>query len=418
MSRVLSPKRTKVPAHAKAGPRPLDRPEQRRLESALKTLREELRALLADLPVQYQSASGLARALDIERTTCQRLVSAVIGSYPGPPLVGQLPGGSGLRMVLDAIGAHAEFSVTNLNAARAAAHELDETIRDLAGSRRQLLGRLESNAEGPGAPRDEPAAREQLFHAAAALTGRWSALWFAAHVYAPSDDPRFMAQARAHGLIGHHARPSAVPLTFHVFGEEPEEPDQPDRYIPLTGPDAVLRDFSTGPLPIVRSRTPGEHVVQTIETSPEQDEPAPIDLVFGLSGRLSHPATRDSQLEEVWALVNFPVRRLLFDVFLHRDLARSCIPGLDHHLWRPDFATQVGERWQTRFATGPKLELLPAGLDGAAANAYPRYVELMRTLFDARGYDPREFVGYRCEVAFPAWRTGYRMTFDFGEATR
>ena len=413
MSRAVSGKRTKLPA----GNRPtLSSDDLRRLESALKRLREHLRGLLADLPVELQTASGLARALKIERTTCQRLVSAVSGPFPGPSLVGQLPGSGGLKMVLDAIAARPGAQATELRETRAAADHLDEIIREIAGSRRRLMQRLDWEGPGPGIPVEDIETREQLFTAATALTGRYSDLWFAAHLYAPLSEPGLMTQARVHGLIGHHARPTAVPLTFHVFGAEPEEPTGPEHYRPLVGADAVLRPFSSEPLPIVRSRTPGEHVVQTIET--DADGPAGIDLVFGLTGRMSHPATRESQLEEVWGLVNFPVRRMLFDVFLHRDIARACIPALDHHLWRPDFATQVGERWQTRFAAAPKLELLPAGLEGAASNAYPRYVELLRTLFETSNHEPRDFVGYRCEVIFPAWRTGYRMSFDFGDSAR
>lgn len=319
-------------------------------------------------------------------------------------------------MVLDAIAARPGAQATELRETRAAADHLDEIIREIAGSRRRLMQRLDWEGPGPGIPVEDIETREQLFTAATALTGRYSDLWFAAHLYAPLSEPGLMTQARVHGLIGHHARPTAVPLTFHVFGAEPEEPTGPEHYRPLVGADAVLRPFSSEPLPIVRSRTPGEHVVQTIET--DADGPAGIDLVFGLTGRMSHPATRESQLEEVWGLVNFPVRRMLFDVFLHRDIARACIPALDHHLWRPDFATQVGERWQTRFAAAPKLELLPAGLEGAASNAYPRYVELLRTLFETSNHEPRDFVGYRCEVIFPAWRTGYRMSFDFGDSAR
>ncbi len=59
---------------------------------------------------------------------------------------------------------------------------------------------------------------------------------------------------------------------------------------------------------------------------------------------MPRPAHVPSGLEEVWALVNFPVRWLLLDVILHRDVARGCIPGLNVHLWRPDFASTVGER--------------------------------------------------------------------------
>lgn len=111
-------------------------------------------------------------------------------------------------------------------------------------------------------------------------------------------------------------------------------------------------------------------------------------------------------------MINFPARRMVFDVYLHRDLARACIPSLDAHLWRPDFADHVGDRWQTRFARAPRLELLGNGQD-RAGNPWPRHAELTDFLFRQMDLDPDRMVGFRCLEDYPAWRTGYCMSFDF-----
>jgi hypothetical protein len=39
--------------------------------------------------------------------------------------------------------------------------------------------------------------------------------------------------------------------------------------------------------------------------------------------------------------------------------------------------------------------------------------ELTEDMFSRSGLDPDEYVGYRCETAFPVWRLGYRMKFDY-----
>lgn len=387
------------------------------LDQTLHALFQALRALLADLPPEVQTASGLSRASGVERTTCQRVVSAVISPYPGLGLLEALPGPRGLRTLLEAIEA-AGFVLSEGRRLAECIARLDADIRRLGGSRSGLLRRIAGvpgrAARSPG--KEDGSTRQRLFEASAELTGRWSSLWLASHVYSPGPSPDRLIQSRVHGLLGHHARPDAVPLTFHVFSTEviSDKPDEVGVYRPLVRgePDAILRGFSTQPLPVVRSKEPGEHVVQTIEREPGASQAEPIDLLFGLRGLMTHPATRPNTLEEVWALVNFPVRRMLFDVFLHRSLARQCLPGLDQHLWRPDFSTQVGERWQTRFAGPVRLELLAPG--SADTDAHERYPELLGLMFEADGLNPAEYVGYRCDVAYPAWRTGYRMSFDFG----
>lgn len=417
----------------------LSQSEARALERVLRVLHRELRDFLAALPVDAQTASGLARRLGVERTTCQRAVFSANQAFPGVALVGQLPGRAGLRLL--AAAAERLGSATATAAAKALSAAIDEyenTVLRIAGSRSRLLARIQS-AEDAHAARARPGGdslHARLFDAAAELTGRHSQTWLAVHIYEPADRADRLIQTRAHGLIGHVAREDAVPLTFHVFatpttaghdaaadGASSAATEPLGHFQPLTpgdssdgAPAEVLRAFSTTPAPLVRSRQPNEFLVQTVDPNPE--EPArPFDVVFGLCGSMEHPGRTAPFLEEVWALINTPARWLLLDVFMRRDLARTCVPGLDMHLWRPDFASQVGERWQTRFGTPPKLQLLAGDPAGLRSDAYARHAELVCYLFEQRGLNPAEYVGYRCETPLPAWRTGYRMFFDFGDGS-
>lgn len=415
---------------ATRGSLPLRPEDTQELDRSLKAIRTELLAFLAAMPVAAQNASGLSRLLGVERTTCQRTVSAITAPYPGLSLAAQLPGTRGIRLLVEAAIAQGisidPESTKRLDRALTA---YDEATRRLAGSRSRLLKRIDRSlvaSATPGSSRSaeaELAHREALFDAAAALTGRSSDVWLAAHIYTPvPGHPEVIAQTRAHGLIGHRAEAHAVPLTFHIFGEASDDARndlttfRALRQSRTEGvPSELLTEFSTDPVPVVHSAHPDEFIVQTIEPSPDQPEAMPIDLIFALTGGVSHPSTRPVNTEEVWALINFPVRRLLLDVFMHKDIARQCVPGLDVHLWRPDFAQHVGERWQTRFQSPPSLQLLTPGLDRAQTSAWSRYTELLRTLFTSKGLDPRDYVGFRCDTSYPIWRTGYCIAFDFGE---
>lgn len=410
--------------------RPLEPAQQAALEDALRALHRDLRGLLAALPVEAQTASGLARSLQIERTTCQRAVSAANQPFAGAALVGQLPGVAGLRALADAVAQRWTGIPEALEATRSLRAGIDAyaaVLHRVAGSRARLLTRLgatEAHSVPPAA--SQGALARQLFEAASALTGRRSQTWLAVHIFEPGGRADRLFQTRAYGLIGHTARRDAVPLTFHVFATPPADAESADdaaelgrfhALLPETSgdgvPPEVLRAFSSDPPPVVRTRQPNEFLVQAVE--PSADLSRPSDLVFGLRGLMAHPGSAPPFMEEVWAMINFPARWLLLDVFLHREVARRCIPGLDVHLWRPDFASTAGERWQTRFATSPRLEALGPGLHQVDSAAYDRQPELLRYLFEIRGLDPAEYVGYRCQCAYPMWRTGYRMTFDFGE---
>ncbi|MEM8756356.1 MAG: hypothetical protein AAGF47_01065 [Planctomycetota bacterium] len=408
---------------------PLTQDEQAALDRTLRALRSDLRSFLGALPIEAQNASGLARALQTERTSCQRVVAAVTKPYPGLALAEALPGPKGILGLVQAArdrGLGPPPDEIHAIADRIAAY--DGLVRGLAGSRSKLLGRI-SQADTPPAGRsldDDERTRRALFDASAAVTGRHSDLWLALHVYEPvAGRADILRQTRAHGLVGHRAVDDAVPLTFHVFAEaKPDSGDErtPGVYRPLTAdapdgaPDSLLPAFSSEPTPIVCAKHPNEFIVQTVEPSQGGGEPAGIDFMFGMTGAMTHPAAERPELEEIWALVNFPVRRLMLDAYLHRDIASRCIPALDAHLWRPDFAQNAGERWQTRFPNPPKLEVLGRGADRAKTDAWSRHGELRRLIFESRGLDPGDYVGYRCDIAYPMWRTGYCMSFDFAQS--
>ncbi|HRP62432.1 MAG TPA: hypothetical protein PK400_03985 [Phycisphaerales bacterium] len=410
---------------------PLSVEEARLADRVGRRVHEQVRAFLASLPAEARNASGLARFLDIDRTTCQRLVFAASRPYTGPEVFDRLPGVRGLRQIIDAANrATPAVKPDVLAALIAATDRFDEAIQALGGSQTALLRRIAATHLAAPDPTktsagDTAPARRRLFDAAAEITGRFSETWVAIYIYAPLGGSRdaMIDVARAHGLVGHIARPDAVPLTFHNFTsrreDEPEgEPQQIFHGLndaaDSDAPGSVLTEFSSSPAPVVSSRQPGEYLVQAIDMETGGRAPGgAIDLMFGTHSTMPHPAISPPRIEEVWAMINFPVRRMVFDVYLHRDMARECIPSLDMHLWRPDFAAHVGDRWQTRFSEAPRLELLGQGLTNAATPAYTRHAELTQFLFRRLSLDAGRFVGYRCAVDYPAWRTGYCMSFDF-----
>jgi hypothetical protein len=397
------------------------------VDRTARRLHEAIRAFLGACPDEARNASGLSRLLGIDRTTCQRAVFATGSAYTGPMMIERLPGVKGMRAMVEAArDVEPPISADATERLEAAVDQYAHTLDRVAGSVAELLRRIEATpllpeaaAAGSGSG-DRASSRERLFEASAEVTGRCSECWVAVYVYHPDPERSSVIHIdRVNGLVGHVARPDAVPLTFHSFtSTKKSEPSDQPSFRPLVeraddgSPATVLTRFSSTPLPVVSTRQPNEFMVQAIDADPDTIG-HPVDLMFGTRGQMPHPAKQSPPIEEAWALVNFPARTMLFDIYLHRELARQCIPSLDAHLWRPDFAQQSGDRWQTRFADSPKLQLLGAGLANATAQQYARHVELTGFLFDQIGVNSANFIGYRCEVAYPMWRTGYCVGLDF-----
>jgi hypothetical protein len=384
------------------------------------------------LPESERGASAMARALEIDRNTCQRIVAATGRGEANAAMLIQLPGIVGLRQFMDAMvrrmpsgdGAAAVAGVG------AAVDKFEKLIDQLAGSQRKLRERLEMDKLGDGldsaapGPSDSLAARRSLFRTAADIVGRWSDTRLSVRIIRPvPEDPMHTENIRMTGHVGHMARAISVPL--EVYSSAPEQLVEPDStggpafrsLDSLQGvgdtPGFLMQRYCSHPLPRVTSRAAGARVVHAIDEMGTPGQASDIFVADRRAGRDKHPATQQPAIGEVSLIMNYPTRRLVLDVFLHRDIARRCIPSLEVHLSPLPSGSMILSRWSTKIPGGPRLELLGQGLEHATTDAYPRHIEMLGSLFSDIGWDSGEFVGYRCDVSYPIWRAAYCVLFDF-----
>ncbi len=407
---------------------PLSQEERSALDRIARRLHGELRSAILALPEPARGASGMARHLGVERTTCQRIVSGVSGPFPGPELVTRLPGVQGLRRFVASLREGEDLDDSSIDSVEAAVDRFAEGVRTMGPSRSKLLRRMRTaHGSPPATPGDadgELAQRTQLFESGRRLTGQYSEVSLATFAFRPTPgEPGLMDSAQLRGFLGHHVRRDAMPFSFLWFSDmsASEDPGTGSYSTlerePVKGRSQglVLPEFSSEPLPVITSRGPGNKTVFLVDPK-EIDPDRPIDVVA--AGRTDaaqrHPAGGKPPLHEVWMLGRFPAKRLIFDVLLHRSMARACIPSVGVYSVQPNLAETQELRWLDRFPVTPKLEVLQPGIANIAHAAYPRYTELLGHLFDRLGWDAGEFIGYRCDVVYPVWGGGHCMIFDFG----
>jgi hypothetical protein len=409
---------------------PLSDAECAEAELVARRLHEELRGAVNQLSDADRGASAMSRALKIDRATCQRIVGTVMRGCADVSSLVQLPGVLGLRQFIEAMGRQSGSNAEQLAACAAAVDKFESLLGDLGGSQRRLkerlqageLARLQGREQPAYVGADDPGARETLFRAAAAVTGRWSETTLTMRVIRPCpSNARMTEELMVRGLLGHAARVEAVPLIMgfdtHIDTAGSASPAFSTLDArPASGmtPRSLLEPFCSSPLPNVTTRSAGQMLVQVLDLA-DRENHDPVDIVVANRSAQpeAHPATLRPAIGELWSLITFPSRRLIFDVYLHRDIARRCLPSLEVHLWNPDIRQQGSSRWSTRFPGGPKLELLGQGLSGSASEMYSRHKELTAHVFDEVDWNPADFIGYRCEVVYPIWRGGYCMAFDF-----
>lgn len=331
----------------------------------------------------------------------------------GLDVLRKAPGPAGVMKFL-AAATERNVALGTIASLRAAAEAYEALVGELGGSQTRLLSRLAPHS--PPAP-DADGPRLRLFRAAAELLGRWSEVGLFLSAYAPTRDGAALDRLNVTGFIGHRARPDAMPLTTGS-GRLPQSLSEGGSALTLDGqpaegstPLALLEDFCSRPLPRVTSRRPTSGLRQIIEIDASLAGTSADVVTARVNARPIAMPSRDDPEHAVWMFPNVPSRMLLADVYLHRSLARAGIPSAcaqmtdAHHL-------ETGE-WATRFRDQPILQVLGRGLARADTPAYARQAELTRHLFQRVGWDPEQFVGFRCEVAYPIWRAGYCIYFDF-----
>lgn len=412
---------------------PLSSDERSEADQLARRLHGEFRTLLAMMPENERGASTLARIIDIDRATCQRIVATASSAEPSIAMLGHLPGVAGLRQFAEAMNKRnsertepSNVMRDQLAAVSAAVDRLETFIARVGGSQRKLKERLAAEPDlmdthdGVVSPADDIALRESLFRSATAMVGRWCSTAIDVRIVRPMPgNPDHTEGARMRGQIGHVARVGAVPFevgetaSLRALGGNGPNVSTLE-FEPIQGPtgNALFLPYCTRPLPRVLSRRIGPRVFHVLDTDAAEGKPSDIIMAYR-SGPDSHPMRQDPPVGEMWWLTTFPARRMVFDVWLHEDLAQGCVPSLELHLWGPDISQHGASRWSTRFPGGPRIELLGKGLGRASTAAFSRHKEMTADLYKQLGWDPSSFVGFRCEVAYPVWRAGYCMGFDF-----
>ncbi|MEZ6318902.1 MAG: hypothetical protein R3B49_09145 [Phycisphaerales bacterium] len=396
--------------------------ERARGERVAARIYGDLARLVAALPEPAQGASGMARHLDIVRNTCQRVVAALQDAEPTLDTLVKLPGVKGLDQFLEALAEHGADK-GDLSLAETAVRQFEALIDELAGSHAKLAARIQAvGGSDPESSLASERARAALYEAAVGVTGRSTETQISLYAFrAGADDPGTLHRALAHAMIGATVTPGGMPATLasgNTLAWIDDADARSSRLLDESAargrtPQALLKPFTSHPLPTVTSRgTPG-NLVQVIDPA-QLDGPTTFDVAT--ADRSTHPFTDPNTgkpaLDEVWCLVNAPTRHLIFDVYLHADIERRFRPAADAVLWNPGLSVPGGDRWIASLPAQPRVELLGQGLSRAATRAYPRHAELTRFFFDQLGWGAGEFVGFRVEVRYPIWRVGYCLRLE------
>ena len=362
--------------------------------------------------VQGRRAATLAIELGVGRMTCQRIAklgkSEYLAKYSGPRLLVELPGANGLRQFLEAVNGTG-VPRENLARAFAAVDDFESFLAGINLSQTAFASALllHDEAANPDQLRER---RLNLFDAASTVTGQSADATISMMAIKPGQHDSFnFEQIAVRGYSQMRASGSTMPIRLPMNMAYSD-------YRNITGdeaarePQELIEKFCTRPLPSIDARViKAKHLAHLV--NPEHiptGEPFDCFATQHNRWKIGDPGRHKA----LWLYIDYPTRHCIFDLFLHRGIAESHRLSGDCHLWGTSLLAPPEDLWTTRFADQVQFTELGTGTGGTASIKYGRHKELVEHMFERYGWNAADFVGVRCEMDLPIWRSGICVVME------
>lgn len=373
--------------------------------------------VLDALPDTAGGPQALATALGLDKVLTSRLLKAVHNPDP-MAAVHRAPGPEPLRRLLRAAKKRGVPAAT-VREAEAAVDGFERLIRVEAGDRSSLGAIL--SAWLPEAREEFELRRKQsAFKAMSQLKGVSADIDFSTVLLSPSDDGEHLDVVWVMGQYGvQRLRPGA---TVKFITRKLEDDGDERRPFGLSGSPVVdiedmrLNQFCHAPPAPLEASPLGATVQYTLGDSGFGPR-STVDVVLAEVNRREirrYVPERENRRAHVFAEISTPVKSLVFDVHVHRDV----YPGSEPELVIYDTAgngfadPNDPSRDIDRFDVVERVRRLAPDGSELRVTEVPKHLELMRHVYGQLGWDQADFRMYRCRVDYPIYGSQLTMVFD------
>lgn len=383
---------------------------------AFHDLRAAVSALFYSVGVDPTQTRETARLLGLNRGLAWRL-SRVVRAADSAEAISDVPGRPSVTKFLSACRQRGASS-QSIDVAQSAFEAYESAVGACSGDRK-TLGMLMANRGNGTASTEAERARRKLFEGAATLWGGQAHLRFVTVFAFPApDDADFLDAVHVTGFVGFRRLiPRAWPMYYEAvhtragdavnFSKRPLDPTGSSE-----GELQLVRQFCDPP-PKIQVSVIGGFRQFELAPGPVGNEGL-TTCVFG--SYLKHIFPRYPEKPDTagfMVLLQTPVERLLFDMFVHRDLGVSTPPRtqlLDRLLFPHGYSED----------DFPHIELplteragsLPPSYSGAIYPLIPWYGRVLPFMTEHSGRSFDEFEGSRFELAYPPISTTLSRRFD------
>lgn len=384
--------------------------------AAFHRARSEVANLLAHAGLDPNKTRESARELGLNRGLTWRITRMVRESDP-TVVASEVPGAASMARFFEACrlrGAPDDAIAT----AVAALEHFETAVSECSGDRKTLAMLLANHSNARGASEAEKA-RRKMFEGGGSVWGVQAQIRFVSvFVYPSETDPLKLDAGHVTGYVGFRRLSSRPwPMTYEaVFSNEGEarkinkEPLDPEGF--TEGQLQLMKRYCSPASPEIQIVQSGGFKRFELAAGPVGNEGL-TTCVFGT--RLREIQDRYSAVHAPGSfsvIINTPIERVIFDLFLHRDL-QITTPAhtqlIDRLTYLHGHVEAEFERQSLPLTETPML--LPPGLHGTLSAHIPWYSTLVDDVTTRIGHPIDHFIGSRFEMTYPPLSTMIRRSF-------
>lgn len=384
---------------------------RRSVQSLQAALLELYRAVGAD-PARPQDVS---RQFKLNKNLTWK-VARIIAASDGFEAVPLIPGPGGLEILLAAMG-RVEAPTEKLERVRTAARDFDRMVEVHTGDRTTLELVLDSAGSG----KQTEMSRRLAFRGNSGIWGIQAGVRVTAYFMAPNrDDKSMLDLATLAGLTRiRRLRPVSRWPVFQVreYNDDGSSTGRRRReslelHEGVSSHPWIVRSLCSDPLPEMHLTQRGDTTIFELGEGPV-GRTGESSCFFGFTDTAEVPRYRDASnsVGEFVSSVSIPAEALLFDVFIHRDLAEAMRPSTE----------MIGSIGGSVEGVGVLRLPLPETIRdmglGAAVDTplVERYAEGVSAVFERLGREARDFRCLRLLVDFPPMSSRAIIRYELPE---
>lgn len=399
-------------------PTDIAEPLEKRLGAATERVRSALDDVIAVIPIRVRRPAEFQRVLKLDRSLTSRLLRALEMDDPLAALY-RMPGPQGLRLILQAARKSASSNQEPIVRAEQALTDLEYIVATEVGDWKALHAAL-CGWIPEAREQFEIANRQAAFRAMSNIKGVTADAMVSVTLIHPggaSED--WVTRAGITGLCRLKRLRPGTPMGF-LHGSSIAPPPGTERLsldghpIDPTHGAPLLQEFSTSPMPTFEVRVDGD-IVHYLLQGDGVGVGSLVDLYFADVMRGRYPAHRSISPRPATpgAVIDVPVKTLIVDVLVHRDVW----PGVEPELHMYDTAIRGianpvdASRAMDRVDVQETIQFLGTQSSRFRATEVACYGDMVRSVCGKLGWDSESFRGFRCRVEYPVYGTQVSMIF-------